>query len=145
MGSSMPTGNAIGNGIKQFFPTKLNREDIGFQGQPNTGPPLPGPDGKVVIGGGMPPPDTGGGMPGPVGMGGGMGSGMGGFGQQGLRGLTPNQQSGPAPMGMGMGMGGGMKKGGAIKTKSGSVSKASSASSRADGCATKGKTKGRFV
>jgi len=38
-----------------------------------------------------------------------------------------------------------MNKGGAIKTKSGSVSKASSASSRADGCATKGKTKGRFV
>jgi hypothetical protein len=44
------------------------------------------------------------------------------------------------------GMGGGMmKKGGAVKAKKGSVSKVSSASSRADGCATKGKTKGRFV
>jgi len=42
-----------------------------------------------------------------------------------------------------------MKKGGAVKAKApakgGSVSKVSSASSRADGCAIKGKTKGRFV
>jgi hypothetical protein len=53
-------------------------------------------------------------------------------------------------MGQGLGgMGGGMKKGGAVKAKAyakgGSVSKVSSASSRGDGCATKGKTKGRLV
>jgi hypothetical protein len=41
-------------------------------------------------------------------------------------------------------MAGGMKKGGKVKkmAKGGSVS---SASKRGDGCATKGKTKGRFV
>jgi len=50
------------------------------------------------------------------------------------------QQSGPAPMGQGLG---GM--GGKVMKKGGSVSKVSSASSRGDGCATKGKTKGRFV
>jgi hypothetical protein len=43
---------------------------------------------------------------------------------------------GPAP-----GMGPGMKRGGAVKK----MAKGGSASSRADGCATKGKTKGRFV
>jgi hypothetical protein len=43
-----------------------------------------------------------------------------------------------APQAMG---GMGMKKGGMVSSKP----KASSASSRADGCATKGKTKGRFV
>jgi hypothetical protein len=69
----------------------------------------------------------------------------------------------PLPSGMGMGGGqptppsrtgggmptmaggpGGMKKGGKVKkmAKGGSVS---SASKRGDGCATKGKTKGRFV
>jgi hypothetical protein len=47
---------------------------------------------------------------------------------------------GPAP-GMGLGMGPGMKRGGAVKK----MAKGGSASSRADGCATKGKTKGRFV
>ena len=41
----------------------------------------------------------------------------------------------------------GMAKGGAVKkmAKGGAVSKASSASKRADGCAQRGKTKGRFV
>jgi hypothetical protein len=39
------------------------------------------------------------------------------------------------------GMAPGMKRGGAVKK----MAKGGSASSRADGCATKGKTKGRFV
>jgi hypothetical protein len=42
---------------------------------------------------------------------------------------------------------GAYKRGGNVKkmASGGSTSKASSASKRADGCATKGKTKGRFV
>jgi len=43
--------------------------------------------------------------------------------------------------GMAPGMAPGMKRGGAVKKMAGG----GSASSRADGCATKGKTKGRFV
>jgi hypothetical protein len=39
-----------------------------------------------------------------------------------------------------------MKKGGQVKSSAkSSVKKASSASKRADGCATKGKTKGRMI
>ena len=53
----------------------------------------------------------------------------------------PSRTSGNMPMPT---MAGGMKKGGKVKkmAKGGSVS---SASKRGDGCATKGKTKGRFV
>ena len=43
--------------------------------------------------------------------------------------------------GMAPGMAPGMKRGGAVKK----MAKGGSASSRADGCAAKGKTKGRFV
>ena len=39
----------------------------------------------------------------------------------------------------------GMKKGGAVKKKTVSKTKTSSASKRADGCITKGKTKGKMV
>jgi len=86
--------------------------------------------------GGRPSPEmTGGpGAPPPMPAGGGMGTQpMGGMGTPPIG--APN----PAMM----------KKGGAVKAKApakgGSVSKVSSASSRADGCAIKGKTKGRFV
>jgi hypothetical protein len=81
---------------------------------------------------------------------------------QGLAGLMGKPMGGP-PMGAGAGFGGGaptsmggapapmgMKKGGRVKAyaKGGAVSskpKASSASSRGDGIAQRGKTKGRFV
>ena len=56
--------------------------------------------------------------------------------RMGLRGAVPGTYA--------SGMAAGMKKGGAVKKKAkgGTVS---SASKRADGCAVKGKTKGRFV
>ena len=61
------------------------------------------------------------------------------------KGQPPSPDEGPtmsAPRGMRRPMTG-MKKGGCVKkAKGGSVS---SASKRADGCATKGKTKGKFV
>jgi hypothetical protein len=60
--------------------------------------------------------------------------------RMGLRGAVPGTYA-EGPVG---GMAAGMKKGGTVKKKAkgGSVS---SASKRADGCAVKGKTKGRFV
>ena len=60
----------------------------------------------------------------------------------GRPGMPPAMLPGGGPVpGMGLGMGPGMKRGGAVKK----MAKGGSASSRADGCATKGKTKGRFV
>jgi len=66
----------------------------------------------------------------------------------GLPAMGPNAQTGGMPQG-GMPQGGGGMPNFAPGTRSpmkkGGVVKVSSASSRADGCATKGKTKGRFV
>jgi hypothetical protein len=64
-----------------------------------------------------------------------------GMGMGGGQPAPPSRTSGNMPMPT---MAGGMKKGGKVKkmAKGGSVS---SASKRGDGCATKGKTKGRFV
>jgi len=52
-----------------------------------------------------------------------------------------------SPFGVGrlIGLDEGMKKGGAVKKKTVSKAKTSSASKRADGCITKGKTKGKMV
>lgn len=59
------------------------------------------------------------------------------LGQVGSQLATPISGAGAKALGLGI------KKGGAVKMKSGG--KTSSASKRADGCATKGKTRGRMV
>ena len=85
---------------------------------PNTGPPLPGPDGVVRTPTGV--------------MGGGMTPGAGGPKAQ-FGGISAAGTGGPMPPPGGNPMM--MKKGG----------KVSSASKRADGIATKGKTRGRYL
>ena len=115
--------------------------------------PVPGRGIPVPIPGGMPPMDGGTGAPTrpfnpasmdpvrPAGSGAVTGGGMPPMAPPagGMPPMQPNQP--PAKPSFGRKM----NKGGAVKAKGGSISKASSASSRADGCATKGKTKGRFV
>ena len=148
----------------------MPQRDIGFGGGPrNTGPMMPPRD--IGFGGGprrggippgLPPRDIGvGGNPRRGGMPFGSPPRDIGFGGGPRRGEMPMTNVYPGRPDMGGepqggmeqdlgGMGGTMmKKGGAVKAKAfangGSVSKVSSASSRADGCATKGKTKGRMV
>lgn len=66
-----------------------------------------------------------------------------GFGQVGI----PQQGPGFNTTGTGYGVsvGGNFAKGGKVKAKTKKMAKGGSASKRADGCATKGKTKGRMV